>query len=196
MGCFVFQGTPCAKGPIPHWLDQSSTGEGARTRLAALLDAIKNLDSTYQGLETVFDTCLASAMCTDALLRPRLLDHLKDHWFNDGPDGYFPGQQVAQKYAEAVIKTLELSLNGKPDPVPINAWWIIHADNDVKMLTLAGVDSYGVTVSSSVTLLICTPMPPPSGAPTNRSLWGDAEAWVTEQQTGRVITRRIEKESR
>jgi hypothetical protein len=39
-------------------------------------------------------------------------------------------------------------------------------------------------------------MPPPAGAPSNRSLWGDAEIWSTEQQANAVVTRRLEKEVR
>jgi hypothetical protein len=196
MGCIVIRGAPGAKGPIPYWLDRLSIGPDARARLEALLNALRKLAPSYQGLEDVFDASLAARFAEDDTFRQRLHEHLKQRWFSDSPDSFFPGQQVAEKYGEAVIKTVELSLGGKPHPVPISAWWIIQADKDVRMLNLADVNRDGVTVSSSVTLLICTPVPPPAGAPTNRSLFGDAEIWLTEQQTGAVITRRMEKEVR
>jgi hypothetical protein len=196
MGCIVIQGCHGAKGPIPHWLDCCSLGSDARARLQALLDALKKIGPDYKGLEDVFDSHLAALFSNDEAFRRRLREHLKQHWFNDGSGSFFPGQHVAQKYAEGVIKTVELSLKGKQHPVPISAWWIIGDSKDVKMLNLAGVDGNGVTVSAAVTLLICTPMPPPAGAPSNRSLWGDAEIWSTEQQANAVVTRRLEKEVR
>ncbi|HLH92884.1 MAG TPA: hypothetical protein VKX28_31045 [Xanthobacteraceae bacterium] len=157
---------------------------------------MRSIRPSYHGLETVFDTHLASHVAADATFRRHLREYLAKNWFSDGRDSYFPGQKVAQKYAEGVIKTLELALNGKPHPVPINAWWIIQPEADVRMLTLADVDHSGVTVSSSVTLLICTPMPPITGAPSTRCLWGDAEAWVTEHDGDAVVVRQIEKEVR
>jgi hypothetical protein len=197
MGNRAIETTVSAKGPILYWLDQFSRGAEARHRLARLSDAIKKLAPTYQGLEIAFDEHLAAPLHPDTAFRQRLVEHLRQHWFSDGPEAHFPAQLVTQKYAEAVIKTIELSLNGKPHPVPINAWWMIQrAEKDVKMVNLAEVDRNGVTTSSSVTLLICTPVPPPAGPPSARSLWGDAEGWVTEQQGHRVITRQLEKETR
>jgi hypothetical protein len=196
MGCWVKGGNLGAKGPILHWLDRLSLGPAALARLLTLLEELKKIRPTYHGLETVLDAYLASHMAVEATFRHDLRDYLAKHWFSDGPYSYFPGQKVAHKYAEGVIKTLELSVKGKPHPVPINAWWIIQPDADVRMLTLADVDASGVTVSPSVTLLICTPLPAITGAPSTRTLWGDAEAWVTEQEGNAVITRQIEKEVR
>lgn len=195
MGCFVPEGTPCAKGPIPYHLDLCSRRSDARERLTALSDAIKRIAPTYEGLADVFDTYLMAGTSADDRLRASLRDHLANSWFNDGPDSFFPGQRVAQKYAEAVLKTIELSLHGKSHPVPINAWWIIHSDKEVKMLNLAECAD-GVTVSSSVTLLIMTPRPASTGAPVRTPILGDFEAWVTEQRDGAVITRQIEKNPR
>jgi hypothetical protein len=177
-------------------LDRLSLGPDALQRLLALLEGLRQIRPGYQGLETVFDTHLASHMAAEPIFRQNLRDYLARYWFNDGPGSYFPGQKVAQKYTEGVIRTLELSMAGKPRPIPINAWWLIQADPEVRMLNLAEVDRGGVTVSSSVTLLICTPMPQITGAPSTRTLWGDAEAWITEQQGDTVVTRQIEKEVR
>jgi hypothetical protein len=162
--------------------------------MTALLNEIKKLGPTYAGLEAVVDSHLASPVNANQGVRQSMREHLGRHWFSD--DGYFHGQHMAKKWAEAVMKTLELSLAGSPNPVPINSWWIIQGDENVRMLNLAEVDQKGATVGSSVTLLVCTPMPPPSGAPGGRSLWGNAEAWVTETERGGVVTRRIDKEPR
>jgi hypothetical protein len=194
MGMLVLEPWGAAKGPIPYWLDQLSLGPAALARLEALLNALKNNRPDHPGLETVFDTYLAAHMGVDATFRQHLRDYLAKYWFDDGPDSYFPSQKVAQKYAEGVIKALELSLQGKPHPVPINAWWLIQTDKEVRMLNLAEVDRNGVTVSSSVTLHICTPKPHITGAPSTTTLWGDAVAWITEQRGNSVVTRQIEKE--
>lgn len=194
MGNFVGQETTALKGPVLHWLDQLSVGNGARGHLEKLDAAIKKLAPAYKGLEGALDEFLAAPLHIDAALRKKLLDHLNKAWFSDGHGAYFPGQQVTQKYAQAVIKTVELSLKGKHDPVPINAWWLIQTDPMVSMLTLADVDHSGVTVGSSVTLLINTPRPPASAVPSNKALWGDAAAFVTEHHEGKVRTRQIEKE--
>lgn len=195
MGAWTIPGSHGAKGPILYWLDRCSIDVCGCECLRALLAALKTLAPTYQGLERVFDECLAARYCPDADLRRRIVEYLGQYWFNDGPDAYFPGQKVTQKYAEAVIKAIELSLNGRHHPVPINAWWIIQpSDKVVTMLNLAEVSRSGMTVSSSVTLLIMTPLPPIKAAPTKTALWGDAEAWVTSEQNGFVVTRQTDKE--
>jgi hypothetical protein len=194
MGCSIAEDTPCAKGPILHYLDLCSKGAGARERLVSLSDAIKAIGPNYEGLEVVFDTHLMAIMVDDLALRERLREHLARCWFSDGRDAYFPGQRVAQKYAHAVLKTLELSLNGIGDPVPINGWWTIHSDKEVKMLNLAELDDHGDTASMSVTLLIMTPRPhSTTGMPVRTPILGHADAWVTEQQAGTVMTRQVDK---
>src|SRR5215469_11966906 len=110
------EGHHCAKGPVPHWLGRCSVDTRAVERLTALRDAIKKLGPTYDGLEGVFDEHLGAHYCDDADLRRRMREHLREHWFSDGPRAYFRGQKVTQKYAEAVIKAIDLSLNGKHHP--------------------------------------------------------------------------------
>jgi hypothetical protein len=198
----ILEEIPCAKGPVPYALDQCSTGKGARDRLAQLSEALKGLRPAYQGLELVFDTHLISRIFPDSRKREAVKEHLRESWFDErSPKAYFPGQQVAHKYAEAVIKTLELSLNGKPDPVPINAWWVIgankgtgkEADKEVRFLNFAEVDNAGVTVSESVTLLILTPMPPLGKETPTAPVMGNAQAWVTELAGRKIVTRQIRK---
>src|SRR5713226_3256793 len=195
MGGLIGDDSPCAKGPIPYCLDQCSKGDGARERLVQLRNAIQGLGPTYRGLETVFDTHLVSRIYADPLVRQNLAEHLRKNWFNDdAPDAYFPQQKVAEKYAKGVIKAIELSLNGQPDPVPINAWWIIQsADGDVRFLKLAEVNDDSVTVSDNVTLLILTPKPQSEGQNATKIL-GQAQAWVTEHsgQDQTVAARQVE----
>lgn len=194
---FHIENSICARGPVPYWLGLCSIDARALERLTALLRAIRGLGPTYAGLEMVFDEYLGAHYCNDADLRRRIAEHLRQHWFSDAPDAYFPGKKVTQLYAEGVIKTIELSLNGRHHPVPINAWWIIDgADKVVRMLNLAEVDRNGMTVSSSVTLMIMTPRPSDKSAPTRTLLWGDSVAWETAVQNGSVVTRRIENEGK
>ena len=198
----LLEEVPCAKGPVPYALDQCSTGKGARDRLARFSDALKKLRPTYRGLEIVFDVHLISRIFPDSRRREALKEHLRQNWFDEkSPQAYFPGQQVAHKYAEAVIKTLELSLNGKPDPIPIDAWWVIgankgsgkEADKEVRFLNFADVDDAGVTVGESVTLLILTPMPPVGQEAPTAPIMGDAQAWVTERAGRKIVTRQVRK---
>ena len=194
---FHIENSVCARGPVPYWLGQCSIDARAVGRLTALLDAIKRLGPTYAGLERAFDEHLGAHYCSNADLRRRIAEHLRQHWFSDGPGSYFPGQKVAQIYAEGVIKTIELSLNGRHHPVPINAWWIIDAaDKVVRMLNLAEVDRNGMTVSSSVTLMIMTPRPSDKSAPIRTLLWSDSAAWETAVQGSSVVTRQIENEAK
>jgi hypothetical protein len=97
---------------------------------------------------------------------------------------------VAQIYAEGVLETLELSLKGSGRPIPINAWWVLDAD-EFKMLNFANLKD-GVTVGGDVTLLIMTPRPTRSGRAAPPWILGDeAEAYVTARQGRAVTTRRV-----
>jgi hypothetical protein len=194
MGCIIAADTPCAKGPIPYYLDLCSKGADARERLMALNDAIRAIGPNYEGLADVFDRHLMAVMGADSRMRERVRDHLARFWFSEDRDPYFPGQRVTEKYAQAVLKTIELSLNGVGDPVPIDAWWVMHSDKEVKMLNLAELDDDGNTVSMNVTLLIMTPRPnSTSHAPVRTPILGDANAWLTEYRGESVITRPIDQ---
>jgi hypothetical protein len=189
---------PCAKGPVPYCLDEVSKRRGARHRLELLRNALESAKPGYQGLEVIFDEHLIRYIFPSQADRTRIAAHLKAHWFDPtSRQRYFPNQDVARIYADGVLKTLELSLNGSrrgraaPSVVPINAWWIVDLPR-VKMLTLAEVRD-GVTVGGRVTLLILTPRPrnqreqPGSGA----SILGDAVAWTTEQRDSEFVTVRV-----
>jgi hypothetical protein len=174
----------CIKGPVPFCLDQASVGRGARARLEQLRDAIRALeDKKYVGLQKVFRDLLFVWEGFDQGEAKSIAEHLKVHWFDaNSREAYFPGQKppVVETYAEGLLQTLELSLYGAPDPVPINAWWVLDHKDKVVMANLATVDR-GVTVSDNVTLLILTPRPPDADkAPPVilRNNW--ARAWITD----------------
>jgi hypothetical protein len=114
---------------------------------------------------------------------------LRAYWFDaNSRDQYFPGQRLAQIYAEGVLKALELSINGRRRAVPIDAWWVVDSQA-TRILTFADVDEQGVTVGGRVTLLILTPRPLPTAVPPRGTfILGRQVAWISEQQENRVTT--------
>jgi len=162
---------PFAKGPITYCLDQISVGPNARQAMERLKKAIEGLEGIgYHGLEKAFEIHLTQPVYADATRSSRVTAYLTKHWFDaSSPDAYFPEfQPIAEIYATGVIKALEESLKGKPDPIPIDAWWILDYP-DVELMTLVS--------PRQVTLVIATPRP---AGPVSSALWGeDAAAWAT-----------------
>lgn len=185
---------PCAKGPVPHGLDTISSRPDARARLEQLRNAISALASVnYRGLETALETHVLQPIYPTAREAADVAAHLKQHWFDEtsGAAYFSRFQPIAGIYAEGVLKAVELSLRtaaGAP-PVPIDAWWVVDQP-DVKMLSLALVDSSGVTRSDRVTLLVLTPRPD-AGKARMAILNKEAVAWVTETTIGKVETRKV-----
>jgi hypothetical protein len=94
---------------------------------------------------------------------------------------------VASIYAQGVIKALNLALAGKR-MVQLNAWWLLDYP-EVKLLSLADVDTAGATIGGRVTLLIQTPRPQGDGRATSSPYMGDtAQAHVTEHHDNAVRT--------
>jgi hypothetical protein len=188
MGAIIHPTCPLAKGPVPCCLDEISRGRGARERLQRLHDAIAAIAPHYRGLADVFGEHLLGYVFRDADERRRIVRHLQVHWFDDASaEAFFPGQGVAVIYGQGVLKTLELSLRGRP-PVPINAWWLVEAEH-VRMLNIADVDSDGVPISSLITLLITTPRPKGAGTSDRVPIHGEvAHAWMSARQDGEIST--------
>jgi len=191
MGPAPLKSVPCAKGAICYCLDEFSKARGARLRITRLRDAIKKLAPSYEGLTQAFDEYLVAHVYPDRERRQRISTYLDTYWFAArARTSYFPATPVAQIYAEGVLETLELSLKGSRRPVPINAWWVLDAD-EFKMLNFANLKG-GVTVGGDVTLLIMTPRPTRSGRAAPPWILGDeAEAYVTARQGRAVTTRRV-----
>jgi len=178
-----------AKGAICYCLDEFSKGRGARSRVARLRDEVAALAPTFHGLTGTFDRHLVSHVITDATERGRIVTHLERYWFDQGsPEAFFPGVPVASIYAQGMLKALDLALAGSRRVVPFNAWWLLDFPA-VKLLSLADVDSAGVTTGGRVTLLILTPRPQGGGTPTRTPILGEtAQAFVTEHHDNATRT--------
>ncbi len=193
MNAIVASGVTSAKGAICYCLDEFSKAPGARARVARLRRELMALAPAFNGLAGVFDRYLVSYVITDAAQRAAIVKHLERYWFDAAsPDAFFPGVPVASIYAQGVIKALDLALAGRRI-VPLNAWWLLGLP-EVKLLSLADVDSSGVTIGGRVTLLILTPRPEGGGRPTRTPILGDtAQAFVTEYYDNAVRTVDIRK---
>jgi hypothetical protein len=187
MSAIVAGGVISAKGAICFCLDEFSKARGARSRVARLRDELATLAPAFGGLTGVFDRHLLSHVITDAAERAGIVRHLERFWFDQAsPEAYFQGVPVASIYAQGVLKALDLALAGRRRVVPLNAWWLLGFP-EVKLLSLADVDSAGVTIGGRVTLLILTPRPQTGGRPTRTPILGEtAQAFVTEQRDNAV----------
>jgi hypothetical protein len=149
-----FQSNPVAKGPVPYCLDLMSTLPNARRLLEELRGAIESAGAAeFSDLVSVFDKYLFLPTNFDAEKRKSAISTLQKNWFDQkSPDAFFPSlQPIAPIYAAGVLKTIELSLNGRPAPLPIDAWWL---------LGYAEVEMINLVTARQVTLLIATPFPP------------------------------------
>jgi len=186
MGDMVIEGVVGAKGPICYGLDEFSKARGARSRVTRLREEIAALAPAFSGLTGAFDRYLLSQVIADVAERARVVRHLEQCWFDQAsPDAYFPGVPVASIYAQGVLKALDLTLAGRR-VVPLNAWWLLGFP-DVQLLSLADVDSAGVTIGGRVTLLILTPRPQNGGRPTRTPILGEtAQAFLTDYRDDTV----------
>ena len=169
----------CAKGPVPFCLEEMSKQPNARANLDSLGKAIEGLrSSNFFGLEKVFEAQLFQPTNFDPQQIAPATQSLEAHWFNENsPDAYFPDfQPIAQIYAEGVLKALELSLKGLPDPIPIESWWVMGFSR-VEMINLA--------TSRQITLLIATPAPP---VIVRKMLGSQSEVWISGLG---IVTRRL-----
>ena len=180
-------GNPAVKGAIPECLDEISTRPNARELMENLKKAIEGIAALdFHGLQVAFEKLLFQQIYPPSISVDKLTDYLKRHWFDAASnEAYFPDlQPIAPVYAAGVVKTLELSLQGAPDPIPIDAWWLL-GHHTIEMINLV--------TSRQVTLLIATPRPPISRK-FRRILSDKTEAWSTGR-TG-ITTRKIESRPR
>ncbi len=150
----LFQSNPVAKGPIPYCLGQMSIRPNARALLEELRSGIESAHSNdFRELAAAFDKYLFQPTNFGAEKGTQATALLQKNWFDArSPDAFFPAfQPIAPLYAAGVLKTLELSLNGRPAPLPIDAWWV---------LGYAQVELINLVTARQVTLLITTPYPP------------------------------------
>jgi hypothetical protein len=133
----------------------------------------------FRDLDKTFDQYLFSPLNMAAARTVSNLSYLKQYWLDgDSPHAYFTEfQPVAPIMAMGILKVIEESLKGQPQPKPIDAWWIIdHIDFEVISLVS----------SQQVTMLLATPRPPhfPTG------IWSPTAEGYTTGLRG-VVTRKF-----
>lgn len=180
---------PVAKGWIPYCLEEMSKKGDSGAGLRRLYNALRDCRPQFDGLADLFGKYLLANFIESAPKIERIVDHLDHHWFGDGRELFFPDEPVAQIYGTGVLHTLELSLAGNREPIPIQSWWIPDFPS-VKLLTLAQTDLDRTVTGPQVTLLILTPRPQGEGRGTY-ILRPESEVWLAEKIEGKIEGRRI-----
>jgi hypothetical protein len=150
-----------AKGPLFYYLDELSRDPDSMNQLVSLLQALEQLQPTFQGLIPIFETHLLTDY--DPNDRTRLLDHIRDHWFG-GASGWWPGEQPIEPiFCQGLIKAITESVNNPltvvdPDTeeaqqhaLPIDTYWICDASHFEVLICRS---------PQQITLLFLTPPPP------------------------------------
>src|SRR5260370_27612186 len=138
----------CEKGPLPYCLDELSMRSSARDLLKELQSAIESLRrDNFDGLEGVFQRFLFPQAGIPEREAAKLTEYLKQYWFDKRSTNLFFAQfqPIAPLYATGILKTLELSLSGAPEPVPIDSWCLV----DLPQVEIINSDG-----KSKITLLL------------------------------------------
>jgi len=171
---------PFVKGQILRALDLLSTGPDARSKLEGLAGAIHNIASNnFEDFANVIEQFLFAPLNLTQSRSPDSMAHIRNQWLDPhSPTTFFPDDQpIAPIFAGGMLVAVDKSLDGKPDPKPIDAWWIMD-HTTFEVITLVS--------ERQVTMLLCTP--PPRGTP-SPGLWHpDAEGYVTGRSG--VVTRK------
>lgn len=192
---FLGRGESMAKGVVTRALDHISVGHRARRNMENLRVEILKIRTEitdkkevilvdFPGLEEVFHDHLFPHLLDERfdtaapVKQSDYRDQLRDFWFGDNAKLY-EGKSFKMRaiYGQGILNTLNVSLEGKPDPIPIDSYWIaIH--NTVEMIVLKR--------TRQVTLLVCTPWPDAGGMGTDTNPRAACEAWGTRWLTGPV----------
>jgi hypothetical protein len=171
------------KGPVTYALDEISVHPDARVLMTKLKEAIEALSPIgYENLEVVLEQYLMRPTLNDPAKSMAAAGYLNQLLFNQkSPDLYFPDEQpIAETFALGVLKCLNESLAGAPDPIPIDAWWLIRYGR---------FDVINLVTPRQVTLLFASPTPKGKFGSNFWSAMG--KAWVTGQSA--VATRQVGK---
>jgi hypothetical protein len=168
---FVSKDEALAKGPVVRALDEMSLGTNSRQLLTQLRDRLVQAivypfqespgvpdrrRPDFPTLNEVIKTYLLSywsKMRPGGQLDQKALDsmaaYLDENWFGPNPHEYarFATRAI---YGMGLIKAIDSSLRGKPNPLPIDSYWYIHADR----FELISLES-----ERQITLIIATPTP-------------------------------------
>ncbi len=141
------------KGPVFAGLEALSKRDDARDSLRRMARALSDIASGgYDHLETIFDHHILAPLKVPASDIQIITGHFKQHFFDsNASDGYFPhNHHLATIWGAGFLRTIETSLKGSPNPLPIDAWWIVDC-TEVKVITLVS--------DQQITMLACTPRP-------------------------------------
>jgi hypothetical protein len=174
-----------SKGSVYSALDQMSVRADARNLMERFGRALSDKASSgFPDLEVTFDQYLFAPLGAQMApaRSPAALAYLRDYWFDpNSQNSYFPNYQpIASICGMGLLKTIEESLKGQPDPLPIDSWWFIGHDR-FEVITLVS--------KQQVTMLVATPRP--SGA-TPTAIWSaDADGYTTGRLG--IVTRKFER---
>src|SRR5262249_37882917 len=139
---FVSKDEALAKGPVVRALDEMSIRPDARQLLTALRDKIvaaavyqdpEQRRPDFPNLSDIIKNHLFAywSKMQDSQGRPDpvslngMTGYLEDNWFGPQPQEYprFPTRAI---YGMGLIKAIDSSLRGTPNPLPIDGYWFIH----------------------------------------------------------------------
>jgi hypothetical protein len=172
-----------AKGPLFYYLDELSRSADSVSRLGSLLQALEQLQPTYQGLIPIFQTYILTDYDPNEAMT--LLNHIRDHWFGEA-NGWWPEEQPIEPiFCQGLIKAIRESVTNPltiMDPqtqetqeqaLPIDTYWICDASHFEILICRS---------PQQVTLLFLTPSPPVR----NPGVWSvDTPVWTVRRD---VIT--------
>jgi len=182
MGMIV-AGHSFSKGAIYAGLDRMSVRPNARELLKGLAGAIQDKASDgFPSMEATFDQYLFAPLNMDEARSAASMSYLKEFWFDPASkNAYFPHHQpIAPICAMGLLKVIEESLKGDPNPLPIDSWWLMD-HTDFEVITLVS--------KQQVTMLVATPRPLGS---TLTAIWSAAAEGYTTGRMG-VVTRKFER---
>lgn len=183
MGPFLPGQCSVSKGPVTYALDEMSVRPDARVLCTRLKEAVEALHPIgYENLEVVLEQYLLRPILNDPEKSMSAAAYLNQLWFNQkSPDLYFAEEQpIAETFAVGLVNCLNLSLKGSPDPIPVDAWWLVRHQR-FEVINLA--------TARQITMLFATPSPRGKFGSNFWSSFG--QAWITGQSA--VTTRQIGK---
>jgi hypothetical protein len=172
-----------SKGAVYFALDQMSARPDARELMERFARALNDKASSgFPDLEVTFDQYLFAPLQMEAARTSASMTYLREYWFDaNSAKSYFPDYQpIAPICGMGLLKTIEESLKGQPDPLPIDSWWLMDHQR-FEVITLVS--------KQQVTMLVATPRP---SGPTPTAIWSAAAEGYTTGRLG-VVTRKFER---
>jgi hypothetical protein len=172
-----------SKGSVYVALDEMSTRADARELMERFARALSDKASAgFPDLEATFDQYLFAPLKMETARTAASMSYLRDYWFDaTSKASYFPDDQpIAPICGMGLLKVIEESLKGRPNPLPIDSWWLMDHDK-FEVITLVS--------KQQVTMLVATPRP---SGPTPTGIWSAAAEGYTTGRLG-IVTRKFER---